>query len=52
MKLQNNQQIFVKIIQNIKNIKVDYTLCNNIIKREKFGEIIYKSNKKVKQIKV
>jgi predicted ribosome quality control (RQC) complex YloA/Tae2 family protein len=36
--------------KNLKNIKVDYTMCNNITKGEKEGEIIYKSNKKVKNI--
>jgi predicted ribosome quality control (RQC) complex YloA/Tae2 family protein len=38
--------------KNIPNLKVDYTQCKNIIKGENVGEIIYKSNKKVKQIKV
>ena len=37
---------------NIKNIKVDYTFCGNISKGDKVGEIIYKSNKKVKKIKL
>ena len=36
--------------KNLKNIKVDYTFCKNIIKGDKIGEIIYKSNKKVKKI--
>lgn len=36
--------------KNIPNLKVDYTLCNNIIKGEIEGEIYYKSNKKVKKI--
>jgi predicted ribosome quality control (RQC) complex YloA/Tae2 family protein len=36
--------------RNLKNIKVDYTTCNNIIKGDKIGEIIYKKNKKVKKI--
>ena len=36
--------------RNLNNIKVDYTFCNNIIKGNKIGEIIYKSNKKVKKI--
>ena len=36
--------------KNVPNIKVDYTQCKNIIKGDKEGEIIYKSNKKVKQI--
>jgi predicted ribosome quality control (RQC) complex YloA/Tae2 family protein len=38
--------------KNIPNIKVDYTHCKNIIKGENEGEIIYKSNKKVKQITI
>lgn len=36
--------------RNLKNIKVDYTLCSNVTKGEKLGEVIYKSNKKVKKI--
>ena len=36
--------------KNLKNIKVDYTLCSNVFKGDKVGEIVYKSNKKVKQI--
>lgn len=38
--------------KNLKNIKIDYTYCNNILKCDKIGEIIYKSNKKVKTIKI
>ena len=38
--------------RNFKNIKVDYCFCENITKGEKVGEIFYKSNKKVKQIKL
>ena len=38
--------------KNIPNIKVDYTLCENVIKGEKIGEVFFKSNKKVKQIKI
>jgi hypothetical protein len=38
--------------KNLKNIYVDYTNCKNIIKGEKVGEIIYKSNKKVNKIKI
>lgn len=38
--------------KNLKNIKVDYTLCGNVIKGDKVGEIIYKSNRQVKQIKL
>ena len=36
--------------RNLKNIKVDYTTCNNVIKGDKIGEIIYKKNKNVKKI--
>lgn len=38
--------------RNFKNIKVDYCFCENITKGEKVGEIFYKSNKKVKKIKL
>jgi predicted ribosome quality control (RQC) complex YloA/Tae2 family protein len=38
--------------RNIKNIRVDYTFCANVIKGEKVGQIIYISNKKVLNIKV
>ena len=36
--------------KNQKNIKVDYTLINNIIKGDIVGEYEYKSNKKVNTI--
>lgn len=36
--------------KNVPNIKVDYTLCDNIIKGDIEGEIYYKSNKKIKKI--
>ena len=38
--------------RNLKNIKVDYTLCGNVSKGDEVGEIFYKSNKKVAQIKL
>ena len=38
--------------KHIPNIKVDYTPCNNVKKGDVLGEIVYKSNRKVKQIKV
>lgn len=38
--------------KNLKDVKVDYCLCSNVIKGENVGEIFYKSNRKVKQIKV
>jgi predicted ribosome quality control (RQC) complex YloA/Tae2 family protein len=36
--------------KNIKNIKVDYTLCKNVLKGSVTGEIFYKSNRKVSTI--
>lgn len=38
--------------KNMIDIKVDYTTVNNVKKGEVIGEIIYKSNKKVKCIKI
>lgn len=38
--------------KNIPNIKVDYTLCENVIKGDKIGQVYFKSNKKVKQVKI
>jgi predicted ribosome quality control (RQC) complex YloA/Tae2 family protein len=38
--------------KNLKDIKVDYTFCKNVEKGSVVGEIVYKSNRKVKQIKV
>jgi len=38
--------------RNFKNLKVDYCLCNNVIKGEVIGETNYISNRKVKQIKI
>ena len=38
--------------KNLRDIKVDYTQCGNIEKGEVVGEIIYKSNKKVNQVKI
>jgi predicted ribosome quality control (RQC) complex YloA/Tae2 family protein len=35
----------------LKDIKVDYCLCNNVIKSDKLGEVIFISNRKVKQLK-
>lgn len=34
-----------------KDIKVDYCLCKNVTKGNTIGEAIFKSNRKVKQIK-
>jgi predicted ribosome quality control (RQC) complex YloA/Tae2 family protein len=38
--------------KNIPKVKVDYTLCSNVYKGEKVGEVYYKSNKKVNKIVV
>jgi predicted ribosome quality control (RQC) complex YloA/Tae2 family protein len=38
--------------KNLNNIKIDYCLCSNLIKGDKVGEVIYKSNRKVNQIKI
>lgn len=38
--------------KNMKNIKVDYCKFSNLKKGEKKGEVIFLSNRKVKQIKV
>jgi len=35
----------------LKDIKVDYCLCNNVTKSDKVGEVIFISNRKVKQLK-
>jgi predicted ribosome quality control (RQC) complex YloA/Tae2 family protein len=33
-------------------VSIDYTQCNNVIKGTKVGEVIYKSNRRVKRIVV
>ena len=38
--------------KNLKNIKVDWCQCDNLQKGEKVGEVYFKSNRKVRQIKV
>lgn len=38
--------------KNLKHVKVDYCICNNVEKGELSGEIIYKSNRKIKTIVV
>jgi len=38
--------------KNLKNIKINYTVLDNIKKGDKVGSIIYKSNKKVKTINI
>ena len=36
----------------LNDIKIDYCLCNNVSKGDNIGEAIFKSNRKVKQIKI
>jgi hypothetical protein len=36
----------------ITNIKVDYCRCSNLVKGYKVGEVIFKSKRQVKQIKI
>lgn len=38
--------------RNLKDLNVDYCLCSNVTRGNKVGEAIYKSRRKVKQIKV
>lgn len=38
--------------KNIKNLKICYTLIENVIKGEKVGEVYFKSNRKVNTIKI
>ena len=38
--------------RNLKNIKVDYTPCSNLTLGNQLGEVIYKSKRKVKQLKL
>ena len=38
--------------KTLKNIKVDWCRCDNLEKTDKVGEIIFKSNRKVKQITI
>ena len=38
--------------KNLKDIKVDYTLCDNVEKGEVVGEIFYKINRKVKHVTI
>jgi predicted ribosome quality control (RQC) complex YloA/Tae2 family protein len=38
--------------RNLKNINVDYCPCSNITKSDKVGEVIFKSQRKVKQVKI
>ena len=38
--------------RNLKDLKVDYTQCSNVMKGDKLGEAEYKSWRKVKQIKM
>jgi len=38
--------------RNLKNIRVDYCPCSNVIKGDKTGEVIFLSLRKVKNIKI
>jgi predicted ribosome quality control (RQC) complex YloA/Tae2 family protein len=38
--------------KNMRDIKVDYTFCSNVIKGEVVGQVYYKSNRKVLSIKL
>jgi predicted ribosome quality control (RQC) complex YloA/Tae2 family protein len=38
--------------KNLRNLKVDYTFCYNVIKGEKPGQVYFQSNRKVNQIKI
>jgi hypothetical protein len=38
--------------RNLLNIRVDYTFCSNVKRGEAIGEIVYKSNKQVKCVKI
>lgn len=37
---------------SLSNVKVDYCLCNNVVRGEKPGEAVFKSRRKVKQLRV
>ena len=36
--------------RNLKNLKVDYCQCSNVMKGDVVGEVIFRSNRKVKVI--
>ena len=38
--------------KNLKNLKICYTKCNNLIKGDKPGSVSYKSKRQVKVIKI
>ena len=38
--------------KNLQNVYVDYTFCNNVSKSDEVGEYVYKSNRKVKKVKI
>ena len=38
--------------RTLRDVKVDYCPCNNLEKGDKAGEVVFKSNRKVKQVKV
>ena len=36
--------------RNLKNLKVDYCRCNNLMKSFQVGEVVFRSSKKIKNI--
>jgi len=38
--------------RNLKNLRVDYCQCSNVMKGDKIGEIFFKSIRKVKNVKI
>jgi len=36
--------------KNLRNLKVCYTQCQNLVKTQKVGEVTFKSNRKVKTV--
>lgn len=38
--------------RNLKNLKVDYCQCSNVMKGDVIGEAVFRSNRKVKIIKL
>jgi predicted ribosome quality control (RQC) complex YloA/Tae2 family protein len=38
--------------RNLKNVYVDYTFCNNVVKGDEEGELVYRHPRRVKRIKI
>jgi predicted ribosome quality control (RQC) complex YloA/Tae2 family protein len=38
--------------RNLKNLKVDYCQCSNVMKGDVVGEVVFKSNRKVKIVRI